>query len=145
MNVSDAIWSPSPEDVAVAQKSARLLDRMNFSTHPPVRVRVGDQEIAIPPALAEALNGALRSFAGGRAVAVVSLDEEVSPNEAAQLLGVSRPFAAALFDRGAFPSRRVGTHRRALLRDVLEYKEREKAARLRALEELAAEGQKLGL
>ena len=69
--------------------------------------------------------------------------EEVSPQEAAEILKVSRPYAAKLFDDGAIPSRRVGTHRRALTADVLAYKQREKEARLAVLDELAAEGLRL--
>ena len=63
----------------------------------------------------------------------------------AEILKVSRTYAAKLFDEGAIPSRRVGTQRRALTSDVLAYKQRETEARLAVLDELAAEGQKLKL
>ncbi len=76
-------------------------------------------------------------------VALMPVEDEVSPNEAAEILKVSRPYAAKLFDDGAIPSRRVGTHRRALTADVLAYKQREKEARLAVLDELAAEGLRL--
>ena len=69
----------------------------------------------------------------------------VSHQEAAEILKVSRPHAAKLFDEGAIPSRRVGRHRRALTADVLAYKQREKEGRLAVLDELAAQGQKLKL
>jgi excisionase family DNA binding protein len=72
-------------------------------------------------------------------------EDEISPQEAASILGVSRPFASKLFDEGEIPCRRVGTHRRALRRDVVAYREREKEARKRVLDELAAEGQRLNL
>jgi len=84
-------------------------------------------------------------LAAGRSVTVLSGEEEISPREAAELLAVSRPFAARLFDEGQIPSRRVGTHRRAFVKDVLAYRERQHAARLAALDELAAEGQRLKL
>ena len=58
---------------------------------------------------------------------------------------VSRTYAERLFDEGAIPSRRVGTHRLALMADVLAYKQREKEARLAVLDELTVEGQKLKL
>lgn len=67
----------------------------------------------------------------------------VSHQEAAEILKVSRPYAAKLFEEGAIPSRRMGMHRRALTADVLAYKQREKEGRLAVLDELAVEGQKL--
>jgi excisionase family DNA binding protein len=84
-----------------------------------------------------------RQMGGMRIGRKVPMEEEVSPQEAAEILKVSRPYAAKLFDEGAIPSRRVGTHRRALTADVLAYKQREKEARLAVLDELAAEGQRL--
>jgi excisionase family DNA binding protein len=88
---------------------------------------------------------AVARLAEGKAVAMMPVEDEVSPQEAAEILKVSRPYAAKLFDEGAIPSRRVGTHRRALTSDVLAYKQREKAARLKVLDELAAEGQRLNM
>jgi excisionase family DNA binding protein len=79
----------------------------------------------------------------GKEVAMMPVEEEVSPQEAAEILKVSRPYAAKLFDEGAIPSRRVGTHRRAVTGDVLACKQREKEARLAVLDELATEGQRL--
>lgn len=82
-------------------------------------------------------------LAAGRSVTVLSGEEEISPREAAELLGGARPFVSRLFDEGQIPRRRVGTHRRAVVKDVLSYRERQHAARLAALDELAAEGQRL--
>ncbi|MDB6172131.1 MAG: plasmid-related protein [Chthoniobacteraceae bacterium] len=105
----------------------------------------GGVHLPLPPRILEVLTSAMQSLAEGHAVAVVSMEEEISPQEAASLLNVSRPFAAQLFDKGAIPSRRVGSHRRARLQDVLSYREREQAVRRKALDELAAEGQRLKL
>ncbi len=65
--------------------------------------------------------------------------------KAAEILKVSRPYAAKLFDERAIPRRCEGTHLRALTADVLARKQREKKARLAVLDELAAEGQRLKL
>lgn len=62
----------------------------------------------------------------GKAVAMMPMEQEVSPQEAAEILRVSRPYAAKLFDEGAIPSRRVGTHRRALTADVLAHQQRDR-------------------
>jgi hypothetical protein len=73
------------------------------------------------------------------------LRKRTSRQRAPEILKVSRSYAAKLFDERAIPSRRVGTHRRALTADVLASNQREKEARLAELDELAAEEQRLKL
>jgi len=112
------------------------------------RITVGDRCADLPEATLRLVAEAVENLAEGRSVTLVTGDEgedEISPQEAATILGVSRPFASRLFDEGAIPCRRVGTHRRALRSDVVAYREREKEARKRVLDELAAEGQRLNL
>jgi len=112
------------------------------------RITLGDRCVDLPEATLRLVVEAVENLAEGRSVTLVVEEEgedEISPQEAATILGVSRPFASKLFDEGAIPCRRVGTHRRALRRDVVAYREREKEARKRVLDELAAEGQRLNL
>ncbi len=123
-----------------------LLDALRGPEHPvTARITIGRKPLEVPPSALELMTEVVEHLAAGRAVAVVGADEEISPREAAELLSVSRPFAARLFDEGRIPSRRVGTHRRALVRDVVAYRDQQKAARIAALDELAAESQRLGL
>jgi excisionase family DNA binding protein len=74
-----------------------------------------------------------------------SLLRSGNTQEAADTLKVSRPYLVNLHDTHALPSRTVGVQRRVKIKDLLGYQAREKAARIRALEELAAEGQRLNL
>jgi excisionase family DNA binding protein len=136
---------PNSRDVLLAQESHRQIGGMSFGRKESVRMQIEGKMVAIPIAAARILLDALSRMADGKSMAVIGLDDEVSPQEAAELLNVSRPFAAKLFDEGAFPSRKVGTHRRALASDVLAYKEKEKQARLKALDALAEESQRLNL
>lgn len=108
-------------------------------------ITVGEKPMSLPTPALGLVTELVEHLAAGRSVTVLSGEEEISPQEAAGLLGVSRPFAARMFDDGQIPSRRVGTHRRALVRDVLACRERQHAARLATLDELAAEGQQLKL
>lgn len=121
----------------------RLLDELHDA--PAAKITVGKTPLSLPPPALRLVTEMVEHLAAGRPVTVLSGEEEVSPREAAELLGVSRPFAARLFDNGQIPSRRVGTHRRAAMKDVLAYRERQHAARRTALDELAAEGQRLNL
>jgi excisionase family DNA binding protein len=108
-------------------------------------ITVGQRPLSLPTLALGLVTELVEHLAAGRSVTVLSGEEEISPREAAELLGVSRPFASRLFDEGQIPSRRVGTHRRAFVKDVLAYRERQHAARRAALDELAAEGQRLKL
>jgi excisionase family DNA binding protein len=91
--------------------------------------------------LAEVLDHARR----GEHVRVIADDEEITTQQAADLLNVSRPYLVGLVDRGEIPSRKVGTRRRLKLADVLLYREVDQARRLDAINALAAEAQELGI
>ncbi len=88
---------------------------------------------------------ALKIIAKGQQVGVTSVDAEIGTQEAAELLGVSRPFLVKLLDTEKIPSRKVGVQRRVLVADVLAYREKEKQQRRRVLKELAEADQELGL
>jgi len=106
---------------------------------------LGRDPVNLPSPALDLVTEVVKLLTEGRSVTVLSAEEEISPREAADLLGVSRPFASRLFDEGKIPGRRVGTHRRAFVRDVLVYRDQQHAARRAALDELAAEGQRLNL
>ncbi len=134
---------PTEKDVLLAQAAQRQIGSMTFGRRQSVKLEIDGEVIAIPVGLARLLIEIIGRMAEGKSVAIMSLGKELSPQEAAELLNVSRPFATMLFDRGDIPSRMVGTHRRALTSDVLAYKKRDEVARREALAELVAEGQRL--
>ena len=101
--------------------------------------------VEIPAAVLPLLRQLLDQIAEGTPVAVLANDAELSTQQAADYLGVSRPFFIGLLDRSVLPFRKVGAHRRIRARDVIDHKRRDQADRLKALEELAAQAQELGL
>jgi excisionase family DNA binding protein len=105
-----------------------------------------DPEVVdLPAAALPLLRQLLDRIAAGEPVAVVAGDDELSTQQAADLLGVSRPFLVGLLERGVIPFRKVGAHRRVRARDLAEYRHREDGERLKALGELAAQAQELGM
>lgn len=76
-------------------------------------------------ALLESLRG---SLASGKAATLLEQDVQLSPNKAAGLLGVSRPFLLGFMKSGALAFTTVGTHQRIALPDLLEFNERRLAA-----------------
>lgn len=76
---------------------------------------------------------------------VKAIDEEITTQQAAEVLGVSRPYLIQLLERGETPFHKVGTHRGVRMADVLAYKQRRDAERRRALQELIRMSQLLGL
>ncbi|MCO5966564.1 helix-turn-helix domain-containing protein [Sinorhizobium meliloti] len=88
-----------------------------------VRRRDGsDQMLKLPPAAADAIEILIDRLSSGESVALLTEDQELSPTEASEILGISRPLVVVRMDRGDLPFRYVGKHRRASLRDVLALK-----------------------
>lgn len=88
-------------------------------------------------ALATALNNLRESLDDGVDVLVSALDEELSPNQAAQYLNVSRPTVYKIIESNDLPARRVGTHYRIRMRDLLGYAKRHRAAQAELAETFA--------
>ncbi|BDP43786.1 excisionase (plasmid) [Deinococcus aetherius] len=99
----------------------------------------------VPARLAGILEDLLGQLAAGKAVQVVTLDREISTQQAADLLNVSRPYLVKLVEEGVLPHRKVGPRRRLYLEDVLAYKARLDAQRQTALQALADDLQAMGL
>jgi excisionase family DNA binding protein len=103
------------------------------------------EAVALPESVCRVLRRAVRQLAQGRVVTVLPLDAELTTQQAADLLAVSRPHFVKLLEGGAIPFVRTGTHRRVRFRDVMEYRERRDAARQRALAELTQLSEEAGL
>jgi excisionase family DNA binding protein len=81
----------------------------------------------------------------GNAVAVTPIQAELTTQQAADLLNISRPSLIQLLDEGKLPHRKVGTHRRVRFDSVMKFKSRADAARRAVLAKLAAYDQQLGI
>ncbi len=70
---------------------------------------------------------------------------EVSTQRAATVLNVSRPTVVKLIDDGVLPSRKVGSHRRIMLADVLAYRDEVVVRRRAVLDQMSRGAEELGL
>jgi excisionase family DNA binding protein len=103
------------------------------------------RKVTLPADAARLLLTILEEMAEGHAVTVLPIRAELSTQEAAEILNVSRPYLVALLEKGDIPFRKVGTHRRVRLSDLLQYKKRDDAARRQVLDALTAQAQELDL
>lgn len=101
--------------------------------------------VEVPESVVRALADVLDHARRGESVQVIANNEEITTQQAADLLNVSRPFLVGLVDRGEIPSRKVGTRRRLKVADVLLYRDVDQARRNAAVNALAAEAQELGI
>ncbi len=109
-----------------------------------VSVRVGDETVVLPDDANRAVRSLLRDLATGVPVHVIPADAELTTQQVADLLGLSRTYVVRLIDQGSLSAHMAGTHRRLLASDVLAYRER-RASKLAALGELTEADEELGL
>ena len=107
------------------RKTAQPLGKLGKGDKVEVRVRRRsgkDQVVRLPAQAATLLESALGHLLQGERVAVLAENQELSPNDAAEILGISRPLVVHRMDIGDLPFRYVGKHRRTKLKDVLPLK-----------------------
>jgi excisionase family DNA binding protein len=135
----------SQKDILFARESARSVHKKGSHRKGDFNMEINGNQVPQGSYLSQIVLSCLEFIAEGHPVTVVPLEDEIGTQEAADMLKVSRPYLVKLLDTKALPSRKVGVQRRVKIQDVLDYQAREKAARIKVLEELAAEGQRLNL
>lgn len=139
---------PSNKEVALAEKSSRILsDYIKTTKNPTLQLigNKGDKKIILPPQALQLLVGILEEMGQGNAVSLIPIHTELTTQEAADLLNVSRPYLINLLKEGKIPFRKVGTKRRILAKDILRYRASIDKKRLKALEALAKQAQELDM
>lgn len=148
VTAAQATVPPSKDEIELARASGQRLAPLARRGGPlTFRVRDTEQEetIELPAGAVKLLVEILEDMAAGQAVTIVPQNAELTTQQAADFLNVSRPFLIRLLEEKKLPFRMVGTHRRIRFEDVLKHKERIDAERRKVLDELAAEAQELDM
>ena len=148
ITLSDSPDTVSPDDVdqkQVTASSRQLAEVLSGRKRKSYRLTIDGESCDIPEAALRMLKDLLVQLSMGNSVTLIPIHAQLTTQEAADLLTVSRPYLVKLLETGEIPHHTVGTHRRVLLKDLMEYKRRADQERLKALEELAADAQELGL
>jgi len=123
----------------------RIESMLENSTRGPKLIGPHGEEIPLPESVFLVLRRIVFHLKQGRAVTIVPINKELTTQEAADILNVSRPYLVKLLEQGDIPFVMTGTHRRIRFSDLMEYKKRRDAERHRKLTELTQMSQELGL
>lgn len=145
---------PTDDEITQAREASRQLARLlpaggdDAAPAPALRLVTDDNHhemIAIPPGALRLLVDMLTQVGQGRAVTLLPQNAELTTQEVADYLNVSRPYVVKLIEDEKLPARKVGTRRRVAFEDLLRYDEQQRARQRAALDELARIDQELGL
>ncbi len=148
MNTMRHTTPPTQEEVTLARQSQSALRRCASNNSSLCRLKVmgdGEQVVEVPKQAIRLLMDILDQMSRGNAVTVIPIHAELTTQEAADLLNVSRPLLVGLMKRGAIPFHKVGTHRRVRFEDLVAFKAQVEREQQAAMDELAQQAQELGM
>ena len=140
---------PTAQDAAIAREASRML--APYVEHmESLRFQVGEekkvtQKLLLPATAIRLLLDLLTEMAAGNAITLIPVHAQLTTQQAADVLNVSRPFLVSLLEQGKIPHIKVGTHRRILFEDLMRYKKSIDRERQKALDELVRESEKLNM
>jgi excisionase family DNA binding protein len=128
---------PSQEDTELARESSRALSSAITTSANTQQIDLHDDKgrlhtLQITATALRLLIDVLTEIGKGNAVSIVAIHAELTTQEAADLLNISRPFLVQLLHKGELQFHKIGTHHRLHYRDVLDYKKRIEAERRKA-------------
>ncbi|MCP2319061.1 DNA binding domain-containing protein, excisionase family [Nocardia amikacinitolerans] len=140
---------PGEIDAEVAARAMRRIKDylMRHPSEETIRVdgETGDNALILPREVVNMVAFILAQAAEGRGVSIVPSHAELTTQQAADMLNVSRPYVVRLLEAGEIPFRLIGTHRRIRFDDLKDYQRRSEATSRAAADELSDLGQELGI
>lgn len=141
---------PSHNEVELARASSRILASLSLKKAKSIEVSFEtsshqQSSVTVPFSAFRLLVTILTQMAEGNAITIIPIHAELTTQEAADLLNVSRPYLIRLLEDKKIPYRKVGTRRKILYQDLANYKNKIDLARRKVLDELAQEAQELDM
>ena len=142
--------TPTEADARQARESLERISEILTSGMSDLSFRIQNDEqlgadIILPASVLRLLKGILAEMAQGHGVALLPVQAELTTQQAADLLSVSRPYLIRLLEDRKIPFRLVGQHRRVRFDDLLAYQRKDDEERRRIADELTADAQELGM
>lgn len=110
-----------------------------------INLQETNEMFALPKRALELLSQILLRMAEGKSVYLMPSESEISTQQAAEILNVSRPHLVKLLEQGAIPFYKIGSHRRIMLEDILKYADEQRKVRDGRFQFLADQAQRLNL
>ena len=142
--------TPTEADASLGRESLKRISNISTSGNSDLSIRIQNDEqlgadIIVPASVLRLLKGILAEMAQGHGVALLPIQAELTTQQAADLLNVSRPYLIRLLEDRKIPFRLVGQHRRVRFDDLLTYQRKDDEERRRVADELTADAQELGM
>jgi excisionase family DNA binding protein len=137
---------PTEDESRLAAESSRLLAAcVGRGEQARLRLIDGDADVTVPVSAIRMLVDILNQMAQGNAVSLVPIHAELTTQQAADLLNVSRPYLVKQLEAGKIPFHKLGRHRRIRFTDLTAYREQVDKASHEAADALTAKAQEMGL
>ncbi|QLE56663.1 helix-turn-helix domain-containing protein [Nostoc sp. TCL26-01] len=130
------------QEAASMQEVVRILQREGSQLK---LVDANGEAVTIPDSIDQALRQIVQAIASGKSVSIIPQDQELTTQQAADILNVSRPYLIKLLEQGEIPFITVGTHRRVHIDEVMKYKQQRDTLRRKLLQELIEMTEEAGL
>ena len=137
--------TPSPVTSETAALVRLIMAKLGHDAPMTVGNATTGESCAVPPHIADLIRQVLASLAAGHQVTISENLTELTPNEAATFLNVSRMYVMKLVQDGTLPHRMVGNHHRIPYADLAAYQRQQRARQRVAIGELYAIDRELGL
>jgi excisionase family DNA binding protein len=138
--------APAKRDVASVARLRRFMDEQHVSSHKRASLVSPDgAQLEIPTSIYKVLVAAVAAMAQGNAVSIIPVHHELTTQQAADLLNVSRPHLVKLLGDGAIPFHKTGAHRRIYFEDLMRFRDLRDAERQKALRDLTQKSAEYGL
>lgn len=141
---------PTAQEITLARESGPTISACLQTRAETQIIEIADDsgvmhQVCLPVSALRLLVEVLTEIGEGNAVRLIPIHAELTTQDAADELNVSRPYLVQLLERGIIPFHKIGTHRRVRYQDVIAYKKQIDDARRAALAELAAQAQELNM